>query len=144
MNSREPVLRARPPMAWTWSLHCAYYITRPAARLPLSLCLFLLSAYPNQLLWEGSPGVLRHIDGWDDPVSLLPPQAIRALMLAPREQSVTLLLCWFSRHSLPSFWLFGKRQQGQLVSSSLLKTSYPTAVLSCAQMVMRNCESYCY
>lgn len=70
---------------------------------------FFFLTYSNQLLRKGSPGVLRHVDGWDDPVSLLPPQAVGALMLAPREQSVTLLLRQFSGHHPPSFWLFRKQ-----------------------------------
>lgn len=88
-----------------------YYFTRPTARLPLLLLfLFLFLTYPNQLLRKGSSGVFWHVDRWDDPVSLLPPQAVSAVMLAPREQSVALLLRQFSGHSLPSFWLFWKRE----------------------------------
>lgn len=92
------------------SLDHTYRFTRPTARLPLLLFLFLFLTYPNQLLRKGSSGVFRHIDWWDDPVSLLPPQAISALMLAPWEQRVALLLRQFSGHGLPSFRLFWKQE----------------------------------
>lgn len=46
------------------------------------------STYPDELLGEGPAGVLRHVDGRDDPVTLLPPQPSGALVLGPRQQRV--------------------------------------------------------
>lgn len=46
------------------------------------------STYPDELLGEGPTGVLRHVDGRDDPVTLLPPQSTGALVLGPRQQCV--------------------------------------------------------
>ena len=45
--------------------------------------------YPHQLLREGPAGVFRHVDGRDDPVPLLPPQPVGALVLGPRQRRVT-------------------------------------------------------
>lgn len=90
------------------SLDCTYDFTRPMAKLPFSPSLIL--PYPNQLLRKGASRIFWHVDRWDDPISLLPPEAISALMLAPWEEGVTLLLCQLPGYALPSLWLFRKQE----------------------------------
>lgn len=47
-----------------------------------------VGTYPHELLGEGPAGVLWHVDGRDDPVSLLPPQPVGELVPRPRWQRV--------------------------------------------------------
>lgn len=60
-------------------------------------------AYPHQLLWEGPTRVLRHVDGWDDPVPLLSAQPAGVRALGPRAQRVAQGLSRAQGWRLPAF-----------------------------------------